>query len=443
MRRPQLAVPLLVLLAVAACIDRPIRKVEPKPENIENLEFNVDLNPNLDLLFVIDNSRSMQNEQQQITDNFPRMIQVLETLPEGLPNHHLGVISSDVGAGDACAASTPPPGVLRNQPMISGCSPPTDRWISDVDDGNGTRIRNYSDALNDTFSCIATLGTTGCGFEQPLESIRQALSASTLENTGFLRDDSLLAVVILSDEDDCSAFDDSLFDQPTPDGVDGDFRCFEQGVTCDGPPSQLGERTSCVARDDSPFLTPVEDFVADLRALRPLQSRLLVAGILGDPDVTVGHNDDDDLDVLPSCQPDAGNPEGAYPPTRTDAFIAQFSAPIRERICDTDLTPAIVAIGGEIVNRLYGGCLNGELADATAPDCSVTEIQHPGTATEVSHVLPTCDADDGESATNKPCWTLDVDPRCATTTHLRITTHYAPTQRDPDTLIEAQCRLAP
>jgi hypothetical protein len=444
MHRPRLALLTAVLPLSAACIERPVSKVDPRPENIENLEFTVDVNPNLDLLFVIDDSRSMRNEQEQITANFPRMIQVLETLPDGLPDLHLGVISTDVGAGGACNDPDPGPGVLRNDPTVDGCAPPSDRWISDVDDGTGTggRDRNYGATLGDTFACIATLGTGGCGYEQPLESIRRALSPSTLENDGFLRDDSLLAVVILSDEDDCSAFDTDLFDAPTPDGVDGDFRCFAEGVRCDGPPEQLGTREHCVARDDSPYITPVDDFVRDLRAVRPQQSRLLVAGILGDTEVTVGPNDDDDLDVLPSCHPDADNPEGAYPPTRTDAFLAQFPSPIRERICAADLTPAIVAIGAEIVNRLYGGCIRGELATPDAPDCAVTEIQHPGTPEASSSALAHCDAADGEAATNKPCWTVDVDPICSTDSNLRVTTHYDD-PRDPDTLIDAQCRLAP
>lgn len=428
-------------LCAAACVDRPVTEVAPTPENIGNLVFDADPNPNLDLLFVIDNSRSMFNEQQQVTTNFPRMIEVLEQLPAGLPNLHLGVISTDVGAGGACNPPGTPPGVLRNTPMVAGCAPPADRWISDVDDGTetGTRIRNYTASLSDTFSCIASLGTTGCGYEQPLESLRQALDPSTLENTGFLRDGSLLAVVILSDEDDCSAFDPSFFDDPTPEGIDGDWRCFEQGVTCDGPPDQLGSRENCTARDDSPYISPVTDFVEALREVRPQSNRLVVAGILGDASpVTVGLNAMDDLDVLVSCQPDAGNPEGAYPPIRTDSFLAQFPGAIRTRICNADLTPAIEDIGAHIVENLYGGCIHGELASRDTPECSVTETRDDGS----EDILPRCDNDDGEAATNQPCWTIDVDPLCTLSDdHLRITTHF-PTGSTGG-LIHAQCRLVP
>jgi len=51
------------------------------------------------------------------------------------------------------------------------------------------------------FGCIATLGCTGCGFEQQLESSYRALVEQTAPgrpNEGFLRDDSVLAVIYLT-----------------------------------------------------------------------------------------------------------------------------------------------------------------------------------------------------------------------------------------------------
>lgn len=67
-------------------------------------------------------------------------------------------------------------------------------------------------------SCLATLGKNGCGFEQQLDAMLKALTPSTsavtfaggskghgdLENRGFLRPDAVLAIVHLTDEEDCS-----------------------------------------------------------------------------------------------------------------------------------------------------------------------------------------------------------------------------------------------
>jgi hypothetical protein len=62
----------------------------------------------VDILFMIDNSPSMDPKQQALAANFPKMIQVLQNLPDpsdpsgtavSLPDVHIGVISSDLGAG--------------------------------------------------------------------------------------------------------------------------------------------------------------------------------------------------------------------------------------------------------------------------------------------------------------------------------------------------------
>ena len=442
--------PLSLLLAsalplTAACADREVSEVDPIQEKTENLDFTVDLDQNIDILFVIDDSGSMEREQDEIVENFHRMIEVLETLPTGLPNIHLGVVSTDVGAGESCPAPATPPGVLRNAPTIAGCTPPTDRWIADVADGAGGRIRNYTGDLSDTFACIARLGTTGCGFEQPLEAMRAALDPATLENQGFLRPGALLAVVFLTDEDDCSAYNANLFDRDTSTlGPLENFRCFQHGVDCEGiDPTLHGTRENCIPRDDSPYLTPIGDYA---EALRGASRRLVVAGIMGDAEpIRIGSNDRGNTDVLRSCEIGAGDPQGAFPPIRTDAFLGQFDNRVRTRICDEDLSPAIAAITDEIVKEFYASCIEGTLADASAADglqaeCSVTEILAPGTAAESRAIVPQCDA----GASNAPCWSIEVDDeRCAPVSdhHLEVAMTYPDgVVRDPDTLIEVQCR---
>ncbi|MCA9680238.1 MAG: VWA domain-containing protein [Kofleriaceae bacterium] len=437
---------------LAGCIDRPITEVDPGQDKVENLSFTVDLNRNLDLLFVVDNSGSMEREQLQITENFKRMIEVLETLPGGLPNIHLGVVSTDVGAGASCVTPSPGPGVLRNAAMVPGCTPPSGRYIEDVDDGNGGRARNYTGALDDTFACIATLGTDGCGFEQPLEALRLALSPSTTLNSGFLRDDAILAVVILSDEDDCSAFNPDLFTSNTDVlGPRENFRCFEQGIECDGvDPHTEGVRENCVPRSDSPYITPIEEYVDFLRGLKRSDNQLVVAGILGDASpVRIGRNERNNLDVLRSCDIGVNDPQGAFPPIRTDALLAQFPRSVRTRICDADLSPAIVEVAQVIRDSLLPACVLGNLVDANPAvagiqaDCSVVETQHPGAADEATAILPQCGPTNPADAPTTPCWSIQVDEEVCdfTASHREVAAHYPSTEpRDPDTLIDVQCQ---
>jgi hypothetical protein len=71
----------------------------------------------------------------------------------------------------------------------------TRRWIEKTDaDPAGT------------FACLAALGTSGPGDEMPLAAMRMAFDERMADgtNTGFRRDDALLGIVMLTDENDCS-----------------------------------------------------------------------------------------------------------------------------------------------------------------------------------------------------------------------------------------------
>jgi hypothetical protein len=246
-------------------------------------QLSAPISSGVDLLFVVDNSGSMRQEQESLREQFPRMIQMLTSgrRADGstfTPAHdvHLGVVSTDMGIV----------GVPTNYPGCNG-----GKEISGGDDGllqhpGGTQAqcrssyppflaytqgRDDPDELARDFGCIASLGTSGCGFEQPLESALKALwpkwyvdsngtnlpatsnpvvFLSTTEegrfghgdtppsagNGGFARNDpekglSLLTVVVVSDEDDCSARDLGLFvstnDPANPLSRQGiNLRCF-------------------------------------------------------------------------------------------------------------------------------------------------------------------------------------------------------------------------
>jgi hypothetical protein len=84
----------------------------PIPENVEKKTIPVKLNRNIDILFVVDNSGSMIEEQASWRHNFPAFINVLNTIEGGLPDVHIGVISTNVGTGGVniggCSSATRP-----------------------------------------------------------------------------------------------------------------------------------------------------------------------------------------------------------------------------------------------------------------------------------------------------------------------------------------------
>src|SRR5204862_503980 len=61
--------------------------------------------------------------------------------------------------------------------------------------------------------CMLDAGASGCFVQQPLRAIETLVARSRGKQDGFLRDGALLAIVILTDGDDCSLDDASdLFD---------------------------------------------------------------------------------------------------------------------------------------------------------------------------------------------------------------------------------------
>src|SRR5215467_13901890 len=87
----------LAASVLAGCPDRSIDKVDPLQGRVEAKDIPVNINRDLDLLFLIDDSPSMADKQANLATNFDKFINVLDSIPGGLPNVHIGVTTSDMG----------------------------------------------------------------------------------------------------------------------------------------------------------------------------------------------------------------------------------------------------------------------------------------------------------------------------------------------------------
>ncbi len=420
------SVGVVAALVLAGCVDRPISRLDPTGQGVEQKLLPVSLNQELDLLFVIDNSGSMEEEHRSLEDRFPELIAHLDELSGRLPDLHIGVVSSDMGTGNVdvgdnrCGPGGGDRGIMHGAtcPALGGAS-----FLTDVVGPTGDRVRNYTGTLDDAFACAANLGIGGCGFEQHLAAMQAALSPGV--NPGFLREPATLAVIIVADEDDCSADVDRIFSR-TEDaelGPFSDFRCYEQGVVCanDPDPRLPGPRAGCVPRPTSPFLVEIEQYAGFLRGLkRAPDHKLFVAGIIGDPaNVRVVLQDNDPaLDF--GCSGALGFAE---PAVRLAGFLDQFpGTSARETICTGDLGDALRAIV-ESLPPLEGVCFDGVVADRNPivdgiqPECSVVEITDLDGPARRETPLPGC-----EGSTARPCWRITEDAAtCAATDHhLRI-----------------------
>ena len=152
----------------------------------------------MDVLFVIDNSGSMGQEQTNLIANFPAFITVLNN--SGL-DYRVAVTTT--GRDYTYSMTTPIGGSIPmnqdggdNGAMLkpAACNM-TKRWI-DKSDADPSM----------TFSCVANVGVGGPSDEMPLSAMRDAFEERMADGTnmGFRRPDSLLAVVFLTDEEDCS-----------------------------------------------------------------------------------------------------------------------------------------------------------------------------------------------------------------------------------------------
>jgi hypothetical protein len=214
----------------------------------------------IDLLFVIDNSATMAAKQAMVIQRLTTVIEELQTFYGGLPNMHIGIVSTDLGAGGGeaggdCAVPLGDRGLLwGNDPTpgaratvagetSQGCGLATGaRWIETQRCPDGDRsVVNYKGELADVFSCmVRAMGTHGCGYSQALQATRLALDPQpgiNDANRGFLRPNAQLAIIIVSDKDDCSAsadatLNDGFFTQRNPDNPV--LRCAVRGHVCGG-----------------------------------------------------------------------------------------------------------------------------------------------------------------------------------------------------------------
>jgi hypothetical protein len=190
-------------------------------------------------------------------------------------------------------------------------------------------------------------GVSGCAFEQHLAAVERALSNPA--NTGFLRPDAYLGVIIIADEDDCSLEHASLLaDDPTADSTLGalqSFRCTRFGVLCDqggqtpDAMNQVGTKNQCHPNDTSAYLTKVSDYATFLRGLKQDPSKVLVAAIAGTPEPFAVELRPPGTGATPipalahSCTYIGGDgkPEVADPPVRIKEFSTSSPTAARSR----------------------------------------------------------------------------------------------------------------
>lgn len=151
----------------------------------------------VDVLFVFDNSLSMESEQRGAIANAGRFLQHLS---DAQADYRVAVVSTDT-ADTSCAT---PAGSPRPSDAPQGAC----GWFADAGRADW-RVIDPSDTPTpaEAFARVLDLGLGGSATEAGLGAAARALSAPALagHNQGFLRPGAQLAVVFVSDEEDQSS----------------------------------------------------------------------------------------------------------------------------------------------------------------------------------------------------------------------------------------------
>ena len=355
----------------------------------------------VDLLFVIDNSNSMQEEQDVLVEQAELMFRELitptlmsdGTEPPLIEDLHVGVVTTDMGVHGYTIMTCNNPmngddGELQAVGRFEGCQPTYSApdcsrdecsWLTHSVEFPDNGFDPGNPPIWEDFGCIAALGTGGCGFEQQLEASHDALTEQ-LEpggrNEGFLRQDSILAVIIVTDEDDCS----------TPNGELFNPRRDDYGPMC----------VRCPLNPDE--LHPIARYTDALRDLRPFDDDLLVVAAItgvpidgswspGDPIEDLRSlqrvNPDNPNELIPSCMTSMGL---AFPPPRLAEFIYSIGdAGILGSICRDDWSDTMMSIARAIRERMTFKCYVMPDDVDPAMDCRLIEIAEDGTERAIPH----------------------------------------------------------
>ena len=437
-------------------------------------------NPKVDILFVLMNWSGDPESQSKLYAQIPTFVNVLKSLPTPL-DLHLAVTTTDMGApgdvmgqincpaqGDAGRFLSAPTGTCTATTLAAGAT-----YLAD--DGNG--VVNFTDPMATVLQCISMVGDKGCGFGQPLAALVHALGADDIQagaptppsmNAGFLRPDASLAVILLVNQDDCSAppgtalysLDGGQDNLTNPLGPIGHYRCNQFGHLCSDPTANSSalvspplkppsdaqgtaaaptlDLTNCLDNDSGTgLLTPVSQFVSEIKALKADPDNQILAAAITAPvaPYTVawrpaqgGQNTQPGelwAQVEFSCGPlggDGTNPElnlyssdGSFgePGVRVSEFVNSFPNSVLASICDPTYVYPVQAIATK-VGRLSSSetCLTGQIqSDLNGlPSCTaVAQVADAGGASKsVPYAL--CDTNGGTA----PCWTLTaLEPNCA------------------------------
>jgi hypothetical protein len=257
---------------------------------------------------------------------------------------------------------------------LDGWSGPASPWYERQADGT-TNVGNIEFA--DAVRCGLPQGINGCGFEQQLESMYKALARADAPQEaefGFVDPGGLVAVILVTDEVDCSTDneadtiflpdgDRTFWSMPEGQASPTSAVCWNAGVECSGGPGTYDECHSVsldalgnAVPDDEGVMRPLPRYTERLA-----DSGAIAYGIVGVPsggaaivyrDAPGGTPNDPNFQVNfgigPGCTSTVAE---AVPPVRLRELVegSPASAGALYSVCDLDWSSTLAAIATDIL----------------------------------------------------------------------------------------------
>lgn len=272
-----------------------------------------------DILFVVDDSGSMAAEQANLATSFDAFIQALAASAVK-DDFQIGVTTTSVDFPRYDRGSSGPFTVVKN--YTSGPANGTPFAAGALVGAPGHKILPASSpTLVADFKANVNVGTDGSSKEQGLRAALLAVTDRIADgtNAGFLRPGARLAVIIVTDEDDCSdPADPPAVIYPSP-GTSGD---------------------ACHTDAEQAKLPVVASYLGALKASLAGEARDVVVAVIGAVDPASKQP------VQPAC-----NRQG-YPARRYSAFVAGFPGKgLIDDVCQPDFTSTLEQVAGLIASQ--------------------------------------------------------------------------------------------
>ena len=461
-RRLSTALALMTLWPLAGCNAHPIKPVCYEHFSEISTEVSLESRRKVDILFVIDNSGSMGEEQAALAENFGVLVEQLEQL-EVDADYRIGITTTEsanahcvlgdgeIGAlalrscrshledfvfngvdrsDEACLQSCPesladlapqPSALQEGGPLAPRPWLERNRGGTNVPEGVST-----AQAL----ACWGPQGIAGCSYESPLEAMLETFDRSSVDTdpaSGFLRDDALLQVVIITDEADCSATLDGedAFDPegskalwPDPGAQQASSAvCWNAGVACQSQPDgrihcepaeidlqgQATDPEGAVLHPLSRYIERLQQLDARKREVLQTDDQQVLLSVIAGVPVGWGGEPIDyqpgadpnflaNFGVGAGCSSDKGE---AVPPVRLLAVAESFADEPGSNvfsICDGDYRPALEAIADRLIEQLSRPtCIDaGEVGDDLVIDGRPSHCVIQRTVGSERRSVPTC-----------------------------------------------------